>query len=158
MITHDLVNHPRHYNLHPSNVEAIEIIHSMTFNLGSAFKYIFRRDDKENAVQDLKKALWNVTDELNCRQKWGYTFMAKLSWPFYLISRQDNATRYWERTTLVLRVCRYESEPFVADIYKLLNDADHKFYEIHKLELVISKLKFLIDKYETIEHISENEN
>ena len=36
----DPVNHPPHYNGHPSGVECITIVEHMGFNLGNAIKYI----------------------------------------------------------------------------------------------------------------------
>lgn len=58
------VDHPKHYNAHPSKVECIELAEKMSFNLGNAFKYVFRRDDKENTFQDLSKADWYLTREI----------------------------------------------------------------------------------------------
>lgn len=52
------VNHPKHYGSHPSKIETIDVIEHLSFNLGTAFKYVMRRDDKSNAIQDLNKALW----------------------------------------------------------------------------------------------------
>lgn len=69
------VDHPHHYNTHESGVEAIEVCRYMNFNVGSAFKYVYRRGDKvehgmtkEQAIQkDLDKALWYIRDERkNC--------------------------------------------------------------------------------------------
>lgn len=65
------VNHPAHYNKHPSGVEAIEVCRYMNFNVGSAFKYVYRRGDKVEAgmtqaqaiQKDLDKALWYIHDE-----------------------------------------------------------------------------------------------
>ena len=51
------VNHPKHYNNHPSGVEAIDVIQYMNFCLGNAFKYVYRYKDK-NGIEDLKKAVW----------------------------------------------------------------------------------------------------
>lgn len=59
----EAVDHPRHYNAHPSGVECIEIVRYMSFNLGNAFKYTWRAGDKGDAVEDLEKALWYVRDE-----------------------------------------------------------------------------------------------
>lgn len=60
------VNHPPHYCVHPSNVEAIEIARHMSFNVGNVFKYVFRGwyGLKGDAVTDLKKAMWYVDDEI----------------------------------------------------------------------------------------------
>jgi hypothetical protein len=60
----DLVNHPKHYNNHPSGVQCIEIVRHMSFAPGNAFKYIFRCFDK-NGRQDLEKAVWYLNDTLN---------------------------------------------------------------------------------------------
>jgi len=48
------VDHPTHYNSHPSGVEAIEIVQYMGFCLGNAFKYVYRYQHK-NGTEDLKK-------------------------------------------------------------------------------------------------------
>lgn len=66
------IAHPSHYNEHPSGIEVIDIARWMTFNLGSAFKYVLRRGQKiepgltlhEMIVKDLKKATWYIDDEL----------------------------------------------------------------------------------------------
>lgn len=34
------INHPIHYNSHPSGIECIEVAHHMSFNLGNVIKYI----------------------------------------------------------------------------------------------------------------------
>lgn len=62
------VHHPKHYNSHPSGVECIEITRFMNFNLGNAFKYIFRRNDKDDILTNLKKAEWYIQDELTYGQ------------------------------------------------------------------------------------------
>jgi hypothetical protein len=62
---HDPVNHPKHYTSHPSGVECIRITRHMNFNLGNAFKYWFRRYDKNNPLEDMQKAMWYLTDYLN---------------------------------------------------------------------------------------------
>lgn len=54
----EMVNHPRHYNVHPSGIECIDIIEGMSLTLGTGFKYIHRRDDKNNLIQDLEKSRW----------------------------------------------------------------------------------------------------
>lgn len=60
----DAVNHPDHYNKHPSGVECIDVVEHMTFNLGNAVKYIWRADHKDNAMQDLEKAKFYITREI----------------------------------------------------------------------------------------------
>lgn len=67
--SHDPVNHPKHYTAHPSGVECIQITEHMGFNLGNAMKYIWRADEKNNAVEDLRKAVWYVQREIARRIK-----------------------------------------------------------------------------------------
>ncbi len=68
-VNHDPVNHPKHYTNHPSGIECIQITEHMGFNLGNAIKYIWRSDLKNDAVEDLKKAVWYVQREINKREK-----------------------------------------------------------------------------------------
>lgn len=60
----DRVNHPVHYTSHPSGIECIQITEHMGFNLGNAVKYIWRADEKGNAIEDLRKAAWYLNREL----------------------------------------------------------------------------------------------
>ena len=64
----DPVNHPKHYTEHPSGIECIEITRHMGFNLGNAVKYIWRADLKNNALEDLEKAVWYLQDEIKKRK------------------------------------------------------------------------------------------
>lgn len=64
----DAVNHPKHYTSHPSGVECIQITRHMGFNLGNAIKYIWRADLKNDALEDLEKAVWYLQDELKKRK------------------------------------------------------------------------------------------
>lgn len=65
------VNHPDHYNSHPSGVECIDIVRHMNFNLGNVVKYVWRAGMKESAptIQDLEKAAWYLADEIEQRKK-----------------------------------------------------------------------------------------
>ena len=67
----DPVERPRHYASHPSGVECIQITEHMGFNLGNAIKYIWRADEKGNALEDLRKAAWYVQREIARREKAG---------------------------------------------------------------------------------------
>lgn len=59
----DIVNKAAHYNSHPSGVECVELAERLPFNTGNAFKYVFRRGDKGNTVQDLEKAIYYLNRE-----------------------------------------------------------------------------------------------
>jgi hypothetical protein len=65
----DPVNHPKHYCSHPSGVECIQITEHMSFCLGNAVKYIWRADEKNDAVEDLRKARWYIDREIARRIK-----------------------------------------------------------------------------------------
>ncbi len=62
----DPVHHPDHYNAHPAGIECIDVIEHMTFNIGSAIKYLWRSGLKieEPSERDLKKAIWYIEREL----------------------------------------------------------------------------------------------
>ena len=68
----DSVNHPAHYNSHPSGIECIEIVRHHNFNIGNAIKYLRRAglkheegmSDNEKQIEDLRKALFYISDEI----------------------------------------------------------------------------------------------
>jgi hypothetical protein len=63
------VNHPDHYNMHPSGVECLDVVEHMNFNMGNAIKYIWRADHKENDIVDLEKAIFYLKREIKRRGK-----------------------------------------------------------------------------------------
>jgi hypothetical protein len=63
----DAVNHPPHYNAHPSGVECITVVEHMGFNVGNAIKYLWRADEKGAPIEDLRKAAWYVQREIERR-------------------------------------------------------------------------------------------
>ena len=67
--TDDPVNNPKHYTTHPSGIECIQITEHMSFNLGNALKYIWRCDEKLDAIEDLKKARFYIDREIEKRLK-----------------------------------------------------------------------------------------
>lgn len=69
-MAHDPVNHPTHYNSHPSGVECITITRHMSFNVGNVIKYLWRAGLKVSApsLQDLEKAAWYLNDEIKRMQ------------------------------------------------------------------------------------------
>lgn len=70
------INHPAHYNNHPSGVEVIEVNRHMTGNVAAAFKYVLRRGEKvehglstkQQIIKDLDKALWYLTDQMKMHE------------------------------------------------------------------------------------------
>tara|TARA_R110000772_G_scaffold259042_1_gene376502 strand:+ start:73 stop:282 length:210 start_codon:yes stop_codon:yes gene_type:complete len=66
-MSNDTVNNPAHYTAHPSGIECIQISEHMGFNLGNALKYIWRCDEKKDAIEDLRKAAWYIEREIGKR-------------------------------------------------------------------------------------------
>lgn len=65
----DEINHPKHYNSHPSGIECITIAEHYSFNIGNAIKYIWRAGFKGDAIVDLEKAAWYLNREIEKRKK-----------------------------------------------------------------------------------------
>ena len=75
----DKVNHPSHYTWLKDlcGVEVIDITRHMDFNLGNSIKYILRSGhkkeegytDKQKTIEDLKKAIWYIEDEIKMLEK-----------------------------------------------------------------------------------------
>lgn len=71
------VVHPKHYNSHPSGVECIEIARHYDFAIGNAIKYLWRHglkheegiSDNQKAIEDLKKAVYYIEDEIKMLQE-----------------------------------------------------------------------------------------
>lgn len=66
------VNHPKHYNSHPSGVECIDIIRHYCYDIGAAIKYLWRAGlkteegmtDRDKEIEDLRKAIWYINDRI----------------------------------------------------------------------------------------------
>ena len=66
-IAPDPVNHPGHYSA--GGIEAIDVIEAwgLGFCLGNTVKYIARAGRKGDALEDLKKAAWYLSREIERR-------------------------------------------------------------------------------------------
>lgn len=71
----DMVNHPSHYTSSQAicrkcetQIECIDIVRHMSFNIGNAVKYLWRFQLK-NGLEDLKKARWYLDDLINQEEK-----------------------------------------------------------------------------------------
>lgn len=70
--TNEHVDHPKHYNNLPAEcldcgrpIECIDVIeHVREPNIAAAIKYLWRYEDKENPVRDLKKAIWYINRQI----------------------------------------------------------------------------------------------
>ena len=66
------VNHPTHYNQHPSGIECIDIVRHYDFNIGNVIKYIWRTglkhekgmNDRDKQIEDMEKAMFYLKDEI----------------------------------------------------------------------------------------------
>jgi len=67
----DMVNNPAHYTSDPSGVECIEITRHRNFNIGNAFKYLWRAGlkNEDTVIQDLRKAIFYIEDEIKRIEK-----------------------------------------------------------------------------------------
>lgn len=61
---YDAVCRPKHYNTNKYGIEVIEITEKMDFCVGNAVKYISRAGHKNDAVEDLRKAVWYLDRSL----------------------------------------------------------------------------------------------
>lgn len=61
---HDPIRNPAHYTV--GGIETIDFIEAkqLNYNLGNVVKYITRADHKGNRMEDLKKAVWYLTREI----------------------------------------------------------------------------------------------
>jgi hypothetical protein len=61
----DAVNHPAHYKV--GGIETIDFIEAkkLNYNIGNVVKYLTRADHKGNKLEDLRKAQWYLTREIN---------------------------------------------------------------------------------------------
>jgi succinate dehydrogenase/fumarate reductase flavoprotein subunit len=61
----DPVNHPTHYTA--GGIETIDFIEAkkLNYNIGNVVKYLTRADHKGNKLEDLRKAQWYLTREIN---------------------------------------------------------------------------------------------
>lgn len=59
----EVVNHPEHYNQHPSGIECITIVEEFCFNIGNAIKYLWRAGLKGDILVNLRKAKWYIHRE-----------------------------------------------------------------------------------------------
>jgi hypothetical protein len=74
------VHHPKHYNSHPSGIEAIVLCEHLGFNVGNAVKYMVRQGIKPNASthEDLAKARFYLARA------------AAMPWSFGMVGTFDN--------------------------------------------------------------------
>ena len=75
------ISHPSHYTWlkNKCGIEVIDMIRHLPFNKACAIKYILRAghkkdislSDNQKEIEDLKKAIWYLNDEIQRIEKWG---------------------------------------------------------------------------------------
>lgn len=66
----DPVNHPTHYNQHPSGVECVTIAAGFDYCIGNCIKYLWRAGLKsDDPLEDLRKAAWYLNYKINQLEK-----------------------------------------------------------------------------------------
>jgi hypothetical protein len=63
------VDNPSYYRI-KSQVECIEIVRSLSFDLGSAIKCLWRVGQKDDPLTELRKAYWYLKDLENSDEVW----------------------------------------------------------------------------------------
>jgi hypothetical protein len=63
---YETVEHPKHYNKHPSGVECISIIEWFPANVALVIKHLWRAGEKpgQSSLEDHEKALWYLDREV----------------------------------------------------------------------------------------------
>jgi Protein of unknwon function (DUF3310) len=142
---YEYVNHPKHYNTHPSNVEAIDLCEVLSFNVGSAFKYVMRRDDKLTPIQDLRKAKWYIEREILLFQATWRRFLP--SWLHSLILSNPNMSEH--HYELADRVRLTEKNTHAKLFYNaVLHSTEVHNYAKQDLPTALRALDSLIKSYE----------
>lgn len=143
----DQVNHPPHYTAHPSGIEAIEICELLGFNVGCAFKYLFRRDAKhKDPSTDLKKAVWYTRREALSINNGIFTSVSDL--PLPTAGELEPGSVFWEFggftpvVSPIQRVIKHEPPLIAAAMAYLVRgyecqDAVDLFIAAHYMEKAI---------------------
>lgn len=71
----DAVNHPSHYTQGPKCphcgeiIECITVTENYNFSIGNSIKYLWRANLKGKQIEDLKKAVWYIENEIRRLEK-----------------------------------------------------------------------------------------
>lgn len=110
-----------------SSFQIIEIIRYMPFPVGNAIKYIYRNKNKDGVLQDLKKALWYLTDSLDNRV---YNFQT-VEIDDYILEDLLALQEDFEKTTIQLIIDALKDEElFEEKISLAIQKVSEKIQEI----------------------------
>lgn len=139
----DVVQKPAHYNKHPSGVEAIELCEVLSFNVGNAFKYIYRRDDKANPIQDLNKAMWYLRREIQRLSK--YSWLPSIFASMFKVNPEFSSA-HDDLASAVIRCEPDHSETRL--IYGSILWCGSASTYVQRLEAATFQLEYLIKSYQ----------
>lgn len=111
----DMVNRPPHYTGHASGIEQIEVSRHMGFCLGSAWKYLFRRDGKGAPLEDLAKAVWYLRDWAKLRRLDEVKIFTEETPHTEAFFWEDCAGEYRDAVKKAHRVVSYEPNAKIAE-------------------------------------------
>lgn len=91
---HDPINHPKHYAAIPAEVECIDIARHLPYNLGCAFKYVWRAGSKDPKTfnEDLDKAAWYIKDQI---AHFGKLEKQKTAFAIWQTVQKKDTSREW---------------------------------------------------------------
>lgn len=143
----DLIKHPTHYNWHPSGIECQEITYDLPTWLGSAIKYIYRRNHKGQGISDRHKAIKHLSTATTARLE---ALIDGDTWISEDVYEQARAiTKHPDDKTLNA-ACK-----IVTGIYIHLSNADEALAAIKEL---IERLQAEIAQLETEITLTHKEN
>ena len=61
---YDLVTHPKHYTNQVPGIECWDVLKHFPYLRGTAVKYLWRAGDKDDIIQDLRKAIQYINKEI----------------------------------------------------------------------------------------------
>lgn len=70
-IGHDSINSPQHYRHLPNGIEAIDVSEHFSGNIAQVIQYVIRHKHKGSPIEDLEKARWFITREIQRIKKYG---------------------------------------------------------------------------------------
>lgn len=120
-LNRDNVNHPSHYNDHPSNVETIEIARELPFDLGNAWKYLMRFRYKGKPVEDMEKAVWYLNDYFDNMYNKAGEHAKAIKQQMYLNNEQfEDDLKHNKVTEMMLRVIDAEKDEYVRAALEMI--------------------------------------
>lgn len=133
----EYVNHPKHYNSHPSGVEAIDICECMDFSLGNAFKYAFRAGNKWDTAEDLQKAKWYLNREANRRK----TLYKRLTW----LRRSVGADLDLDMRRVAYTEMRFS--PYLRTAFKRMFEAHVRYRDYRPVAAAAAEIQKILNTF-----------